>query len=119
MERYYRAKFGSRLWQKGFIKTVNGTLKHTVREQLKKVTAPTLLVTASEDKVCDPKTAEEAARDLPCGFFRKIERCGHAPQIEKHWLINRLVVDFLSSTSPTAHPSWTKLILAKPPRASK
>jgi pimeloyl-ACP methyl ester carboxylesterase len=119
MERYYKAKFGSRLWQKGFLRTVNGTLEHTVREQLKKVAAPTLLVTASDDKVCDPKTAEEAARDLPCGFFRKIERCGHAPQIEKHWLINRLVVDFLSSTSPTAHPSWTKLILAKPPRASK
>jgi pimeloyl-ACP methyl ester carboxylesterase len=119
MERYYRAKFTSRLWQKGFLRTVNGTLEHTVREQLKKVAAPTLLVTASEDKVCDPKTAEEAARDLPCGHFRRIERCGHAPQIEKHWLINRLVVDFLSSTKPTAHPSWTKLILAKPPRASK
>ncbi|QJW93456.1 alpha/beta fold hydrolase [Frigoriglobus tundricola] len=119
MERYYRAKFASRLWQKGFLRTVNGTLEHTVRERLKDVTAPTLLVTTSDDKVCDPKTAEEAARELPCGHFRKIERCGHAPQIEKHWLINRLVVDFLSSTSPTAHPSWTKLILAKPPRARK
>ncbi len=119
MERYYLSKFASRLWQKGFLRTVNGTLEHTVRERLKDVKAPTLLVTASGDKVCDPKTAEEAARDLPCGYFRKIERCGHAPQIEKHWLINRLVVDFLSSTSPTAHPSWTKLILAKPSRASK
>lgn len=119
MLQYYKAKFASRMWQKGFLRTVNGTLAHSVREQLKKVTAPTLLVTASGDKVCDPKTAEEAARDLPCGFFRKIERCGHAPQIEKHWLINRLVVDFLGSSRPTSHPSWTKLILAKPPRASK
>ena len=119
MLRYYKAKFASRRWQKGFLRTVNGTLDHSVREQLKKVTAPTLLVTASGDKVCDPRTAEEAARDLPCGFFRKIERCGHAPQIEKHWLINRLVVDFLGSPRPTTHPSWTKLILAKPPRASK
>jgi pimeloyl-ACP methyl ester carboxylesterase len=119
MLRYYKAKFASRVWTRGFIRTVKGTLEHTVREQLKRLTAPTLLVTASDDKVCDPRTAEEAARDLPCGHFRKIERCGHAPQIEKHWLINRLVVDFLSSTNPTAHPSWTKLILAKPPRASK
>ena len=119
MLQYYKAKFASRMWQKGFLRTVNGTLDHSVREQLKKVTAPTLLVTAAGDKVCDPKTAEEAARDLPCGFFRKIERCGHAPQIEKHWLINRLVVDFLGSSRPTSHPSWTKLILAKPPRASK
>ena len=119
MLQYYKAKFASRMWQKGFLRTVNGTLAHSVREQLKKVTAPTLLVTASGDKVCDPQTAEEAARDLPCGFFRKIERCGHAPQIEKHWLINRLVVDFLGSSRPTSHPSWTKLILAKPPRARK
>ena len=119
MQRYYEAKFASRLWQKGFLRTVNGTLDHTVRERMKDVKAPTLLVTGSDDKVCDPKTAEEAARDLPCGHFRRIERCGHAPQIEKHWLINRLVVDFLGSSRPTAHPSWTKLILAKPPRASK
>jgi pimeloyl-ACP methyl ester carboxylesterase len=119
MLRYYRTKFANRQWTKGFIRTVKGTLDHSVREQMKKVTAPTLLVTASGDRVCCPQTAEEAAQELPNGHFRKIARCGHAPQIEKHWLINRLVVDFLSSPNPTAHPSWTKLILAKPTRASK
>jgi pimeloyl-ACP methyl ester carboxylesterase len=119
MLRYYKSKFVNRQWTKGFLRTVKGTLEHTVREQMKKVAAPTLLVTASNDRVCDPKTAEDAARELPNGHFRKIERCGHAPQIEKHWLINRLVVDFLSSVNPTAHPSWTKLILAKPTRATK
>jgi pimeloyl-ACP methyl ester carboxylesterase len=116
---YYKSKFASRLWKTGFIRTVRGTLEHSVRDHLRSVQAPTLLVTAAEDKVCDPKTAEEAARELPCGFFRKVERCGHAPQIEKHWLINRLVVNFLSSPQPTAHPPWTRLILAKPTRASK
>jgi pimeloyl-ACP methyl ester carboxylesterase len=119
MLRYYKAKFVNRQWTKGFLRTVKGTLEHTVREQLKKVAAPTLLVTASNDRVCDPQTAEDAARELPNGHFRKIERCGHAPQIEKHWLINRLIVDFLSSTNPTSHPSWTKLILTKPTRATK
>jgi pimeloyl-ACP methyl ester carboxylesterase len=119
MLRYYKSKFASRKWTKGFIRTVKGTLDHSVRERLKQVAAPTLLVTASGDKVCCPRTAEDAARELPNGHFRKIVRCGHAPQIEKHWLINRLVVDFLSSPNPTAHPSWTKLILAKPTRASK
>ena len=117
--RYYKSKFTNRRWKTGFLKVVRGTLEHTVRDQLKLVTAPTLLITGSEDKVCCPLTAEEAAHDLPDGHFRKVERCGHAPQIEKHWLINRLVVDFLSSPQPTAHPSWTKLILTKPTRASK
>ncbi|MCS6864485.1 MAG: alpha/beta hydrolase [Gemmataceae bacterium] len=112
--RYYKAKFASRLWKKGFLRTVSGTLEHSVRDKLKLITAPTLLVTASDDKVCCPRTAEEAARELPKGYFRKIPRCGHAPQVEKPWLINRLVVDFLNSPQPTAHPSWTQWILAKP-----
>jgi len=116
MLRYYKSRFNSRKWKSGFLKTVRGTLDHTVRERLKDVKCPTLLVTASDDKICCPRTAQDAAKDLPQGHFRKIDKCGHAPQIEKPWLINRLVVDFLSSTNPTAHPSWTKLILAKPTR---
>ena len=119
MLRYYKSRFANRQWAKGFIRTVKGTLEHSVRGQMKSVTSPTLLITAAGDKVCCPKTAEEAARELPNGHFRKIKRCGHAPQIEKYWLINRLVVDFLSSPNPTAHPSWTKLILAKPTRVTK
>jgi pimeloyl-ACP methyl ester carboxylesterase len=116
MLRYYKSRFMSRKWKSGFLKTVRGTLDHTIRERLKDLKCPTLLVTAEEDKICCPQTAEDAAKDLPNGHFRKIAKCGHAPQIEKPWLINRLVVDFLSSPNPTAHPSWTKLILAKPTR---
>lgn len=116
MLRYYKSRFNSRKWKSGFLKTVRGTLDHTVRDRLKDVLCPTLLVTAEEDKICCPTTAEDAAKNLPKGHFRKISKCGHAPQIEKPWLINRLVVDFLSSPNPTAHPSWTKLILAKPTR---
>src|SRR5580698_6104439 len=116
MLRYYKSRFLSRKWKSGFLKTVRGTLDHTIRERLKDLKCPTLLVTAEEDKICCPQTAEDAAKDLPNGHFRKIAKCGHAPQIEKPWLINHLVVDFLSSPNPTAHPSWTKLILAKPTR---
>jgi pimeloyl-ACP methyl ester carboxylesterase len=118
MLRYYKSRFSSRKWKAGFLKTVRGTLDHTVRERLRDMKCPTLLVTASEDKICCPWTAEDAARNLPLGHFRKIMKCGHAPQIEKPWLVNRLVVDFLSSKNPTANPSWTQLILAKPTRVT-
>ena len=63
------------------------------------------LVTGLEDKVCDPRTAAAAARELPKGHFLAIPKCGHAPQIEKHWLINRVVVQFLSAAQPTARPA--------------
>ena len=116
MLRYYRSRFNSRSWKKGLIKTVQGTLEYTVREKLKEMVCPTLLVSGAQDKVCDPKTAEEAARDLPNGVFLSIPQCGHAPQIEKAWKINRLIVHFLSTPRPAELPNWAQLLLAKPPR---
>lgn len=116
--RYYKSKFVNRRWKTGFVKSVRGTLEHSVRERLKQVQAPTLFVTASDDRICCPKTAEEAARELPAGHFLKIEKCGHAPQIEKHRQINRLVVFFLSSPKPSANPTWTQLHLLKPARVT-
>lgn len=116
---YYQAQLASRKWQKGLLRTVRGTLEDTVREQMKKIAAPTLLVTGARDQICDPKTAEEAARDLPNGHFLAIPKCGHAPQIEKAWLINRLVVHFLTAPKPTANPKWSQLFLAKPTRVPK
>lgn len=113
---YYKGRFDSKRWKLGFVKTVRGTLEHTVRDKLKDVTCPTLLLTGEEDKVCCPRTAEAAARELPNGAFLALPKCGHAPQIEKAWKVNRLVVHFLGSPNPTAAPTWPQLFLSKPPR---
>jgi pimeloyl-ACP methyl ester carboxylesterase len=113
---YYKGRFDSRRWKLGFVKAVRGTLEHTVRDKLKEMRCPTLLVTGKEDRVCDPATAEEAARELPNGLFLALPKCGHAPQIEKAWKVNRVVVHFLTTPDPTTTPSWPKLFLAKPPR---
>lgn len=116
---YFKSMFANQRWKKGFVKTVRGTLEYTVRDKMKQLACPTLLVTAAQDKICCPKTAEEASRELPNGQFLSIPKCGHAPQIEKYWLINRLVVHFLSASKPTANPSWSQLLLAKPTRVAK
>ena len=113
---YFKGRFDSKRWKLGFVKAVRGTLEHTVRDKLKEMRCPTMLVTGTEDKVCDPRTAGEAARELPSGVFLALPRCGHAPQIEKAWKINRAVVHFLSTPDPTAAPTWPLLFLAKPPR---
>ena len=117
--RYYKNAIENRRWKKGLLRTVNGTLEHSVRSRLRDLRAQTLLVTGQFDKICDPRTAQEAAKELPNGHFLSIPNCGHAPQIEKHWLINRLVVHFLTAAKPTAHPRWTQLLLAKPTRVAK
>jgi pimeloyl-ACP methyl ester carboxylesterase len=115
--RYYKTRFGNRRWKTGFVKTVRGTLEYTVRDKLKEMRCPTLLISGTHDRVCCPRTAAEAARELPNGIFLAIPKCGHAPQIEKAWKINRLVVHFLSAANPTSLPSWTQLLLAKAPRS--
>ncbi|WP_088260704.1 alpha/beta fold hydrolase [Fimbriiglobus ruber] len=117
--KYYKLAINSRKWKTGLLRTVRGTLEYTVRAKMKDVRAMTLLVTGDKDRICDPATAEQAAHELPNGHFLSIPNCGHAPQIERHWLINRLVVHYLTAPNPTAKPRWTKLLLAKPTRASK
>ena len=45
MLRYYKSKFSQPAVEDGILKTVRGTLDHTVRERLRDVKCPTLLVT--------------------------------------------------------------------------
>jgi len=114
--RYYQTKFQSRRWKMGMLKTVKGTNDHIVRPRLAEIKNLTLFVAGQQDRIVDPVVGEKAAADLPNGHFLSIPRCGHAPQIEKPWLINRLVVHFLTAPQPSSHPRFRQLILPKPSR---
>lgn len=111
MVRYYKRVFPNRRWRSGMLRSVQGTKQHTVRDKMKAVKAPTLLVTGANDRICDPKEAAAAAAELPSGQFLMIPKCGHAPQIEKAWTINRLVLHFLTHPKPTSRPRFTQLLL--------
>jgi pimeloyl-ACP methyl ester carboxylesterase len=109
---YYRRQFADRRWRTGLFRTVRGTAAHCVRPKLARVSHPTLLVTGAQDRIVDSATAEAAARELPRGQFFKVPNCGHAPQIEKAWLVNRLVFRFLTDPLPTSHPPLVRLLTA-------
>jgi pimeloyl-ACP methyl ester carboxylesterase len=109
---YYKRQFANRRWRTGLLRTVRGTMEHCVRDRLALVQQPTLLVSGREDRIVDPQHAAEAARLLPQGRHLSIPRCGHAPQMEKPWLINRLVAHFLASERPVSRPRLTQLLLA-------
>jgi pimeloyl-ACP methyl ester carboxylesterase len=100
---YYRLRFSDRRWRAGLLRTIRGTMGHCVRHHLADVRQPTLVVCGREDRIADPRVAAAAARDLPRGRFLLVPRCGHAPQMERPGLINRLVVSFLADGR--AHPS--------------
>jgi pimeloyl-ACP methyl ester carboxylesterase len=115
---YYKKCFQSRKWKLGLIRTVKGTNDHLVRPRMKDLRVPTLLIGGREDKIVDPKEGEKAIREVPNGngFVLTIPRCGHAPQIEKSRLLNRLVVHFLTTPKPNAHPTLLKLLSQQPSR---
>ena len=114
MVKFYKAQLQNRVWKTGLLRTVRGTLDHSIRGKLPQVRHETLLITGKKDKICDPKVAAEAVRDLPNGHFLEVANCGHAPQIEKHWLVNRLVTYFLTAPKPTATPAWPQLVFTQP-----
>lgn len=114
MIRFYRRQMPNRCWRLGLLRTVRGTLEHTVRTQLKHLHKPTLLVTGQHDRICCPSEARAAAGELPNGQFLMVPKCGHAPQIEKARFINRVIVRFLTHPNPIAHSRHPQLILGSP-----
>ncbi len=112
---YYQRAFANRRWRAGLVRTIRGTLGHCVRDRLAEVTQPTLVVSGREDRIVDPHHAARAALLLPRGQHVTIPRCGHAPQLEKPGLVNRLVAHFLTSPQPAALPRLDELR----PRPSK
>jgi pimeloyl-ACP methyl ester carboxylesterase len=97
---YYQRQFTSRRWRTGLLRTIRGTMDHSVRERLADVRQPTLLVVGKEDRIVDPNQAVQAAQQLPQGRVVVLENCGHAPQMEQPDTINPLVVEFLTTTLP-------------------
>jgi pimeloyl-ACP methyl ester carboxylesterase len=111
---YYSRQFANRRWRAGLLRTIRGTMDHCVRPRLCQVTQPTLLVSGKNDRIVNPRYAEEVVRELPQGHYLEIPKCGHAPQIEKPGLINRLVVHFLTHPHPSPRPRLAQLLLAHP-----
>lgn len=102
MLEYLRERMQQRAWKKGLLRTVRGTAQHCVRDKLPKVRCPTLVVCGAQDKIVCPQTVQEAVQGLESFQFLMLPNCGHAPQIECHAVVNRLVSAFL--LSPDAHP---------------
>lgn len=97
---YYRRRFASRAWRRAFFETVRGTKNHSVRDKLAAITRPVLVVCGREDRIVEPLAVQDAVRDLPNYRCEMIDRCGHAPQLERSRLVNRMVMDFLCQPSP-------------------
>jgi abhydrolase domain-containing protein 6 len=89
-------KFQDRKWKKGVLKTLRGTVGHSIAPLLSQVPHPTLLIWGANDRVIsDVAGSVRAADQILKARQVVIPKCGHAPQIEKARLVNQLVLRFL------------------------
>jgi pimeloyl-ACP methyl ester carboxylesterase len=100
--KYYEQKFACKPWRRAMFETVRGTKSHSVRDKLRLFDRPTLVICGREDRIVDPHEVHKAVKDIPNYRFVMVPDCGHAPQLECSRLVNRLVVEFLSSGAAAA-----------------
>lgn len=105
-------KMRDRRWKRGLLATLRGTVGHSVSDLLSQVPHPCLVIWGGDDRIlADVAGSIRAGKRLQRGLQLVIPRCGHAPQIERHRLVNKLVRLFLTNklhTTPSAFsPSKT------------
>lgn len=66
-----------------------------VTEKLSTIDIPTLLVWGKNDEITPPEVAREFQERLPDAVLHFIERCGHAPMIERPAEFNSVTLAFL------------------------
>ena len=89
-------KFQNRVWKKGVLRTLRGTVGHSVAGLLEKIPHPSLAIWGTEDKVIsDVEGSIRATERILKVRQVVIPKCGHAPQIEKAHLVNQVVTRFL------------------------
>jgi pimeloyl-ACP methyl ester carboxylesterase len=115
----FRRKFQDRRWKLGVIKTLRGTVGHSVAPLLPSVMSPTLLIWGADDRILSdvPGSIRAAAR-IPQVCQVMIPRCGHAPQIEKAGLVNRLISLYLRDKLRSVPPALDPTRVLKPREAS-
>jgi 2-hydroxy-6-oxonona-2,4-dienedioate hydrolase len=70
-------------------------------QDVRGVTAPTLVVWGKYDELANPAGADRLAATIPGARKIIIDNCGHMPQLEKADEFNRIVRDFLRPSSAT------------------
>ena len=96
------AKLQNRRWKKGALRTLRGTVGHSVADLLEQVPHPSLAIWGAEDDVIsDVPGSIRAASRIPHARQLVLPNCGHAPQIEKARQVNQLVARFLDDRLKT------------------
>jgi pimeloyl-ACP methyl ester carboxylesterase len=69
-------------WERGFWEVMNAEPRPDVRDVVRAVQVPGLVVAGAEDRVIRPSWNRRTAEGLPDGRYVELPGCGHTPQEE-------------------------------------
>jgi pimeloyl-ACP methyl ester carboxylesterase len=70
-------------------------IRHNMKDELHKITIPVSLIWGKNDKITPPEVAVEFSEELPDAELHWIDKCGHAPMMERPDEFNILLKGFL------------------------
>ena len=79
------------------IATAKSAVRHNLSDKLHLISAPTLLVWGKEDTVTPPFVAEKFNEHIENSQLFFVEKCGHAPMMEKPTVFNDILQEFLTN----------------------
>lgn len=77
--------------------TAKSAVRNNLEGKLDKIKAPTLLVWGKQDDITPPFVAEKFDELITNTRLEFIDKCGHAPMMERPHLFNDILADFLMS----------------------
>jgi pimeloyl-ACP methyl ester carboxylesterase len=81
------------------IATAKSAIRHNLRDRLKYISAPTLLIWGREDQVTPAFVGEEFHQRIKGSRLILLDKCGHAPMMEHPAAFNKYLDSFLQEVS--------------------
>lgn len=79
------------------IATAKSAVRHNLGDKLHQIEAPTLLIWGKQDNITPPFVGEKFNELIENSQLEFVEKCGHAPMMEKPAIFNKILSDFLTS----------------------
>jgi pimeloyl-ACP methyl ester carboxylesterase len=70
-------------------------IRHNMKDDIKNMNVPVCLIWGRQDKITPPEVAEEFHQLLPNSELHWIDKCGHAPMMERPEEFNQLLSPFI------------------------
>jgi pimeloyl-ACP methyl ester carboxylesterase len=78
------------------ISMAKSALRHNLADKLGQINTPTLLIWGKQDAITPPFVGEKFKELLPNATLFFIDKCGHAPMLERPVEFNNYLADFLN-----------------------